>query len=48
MVPPIVLRTDPVLLEAQDLESNGGSGLLAFVDPVVRRKKMQRGRREGG
>ena len=36
-----MLRTDPVLLEAQDLEASGGSGLLAFVDPVVRRKKMQ-------
>jgi hypothetical protein len=41
VVPPIVLRTDPVLLEAQDLESHGDSGLLAFVDPAVRRQKMR-------
>ncbi|MGD9634213.1 MAG: hypothetical protein AB7G28_23605 [Pirellulales bacterium] len=41
VVPPVVLRTDPVLLEAQDLETHGGSGLLAFVDPAVRRAKMR-------
>jgi hypothetical protein len=40
VVPPIVLRTDPVLLATQGVEANGGSGLLAFVDPEVRRQKM--------
>ena len=39
-VPPIVRRTDPKMLEPQDVEANGGSGLLAFVDPVVRRQKI--------
>ena len=40
IVPPVVLRTDPVFMEAQELETRGGSGLLAFVDPIVRRQKM--------
>ncbi|MEX2092783.1 MAG: hypothetical protein WD971_08910 [Pirellulales bacterium] len=40
VVPPIVLRTDPVLLETQAVEVNGGSGLLALVEPAVRRQKM--------
>ena len=40
IVPPVVLRTDPVFMEAQELETPGGSGLLAFVDPIVRRRKM--------
>lgn len=40
VVPPTVLRADPVLLDAQDVEANGGSGLLAFVDPEVRRRKI--------
>lgn len=40
VVPPIVRRTDPVLLEPQSVEANGGSGLLAFVDPAVRRAKI--------
>ena len=40
IVPPIVLRTDPVFLDAQELEAPGGSGFLAFVDPIVRRQKM--------
>jgi len=40
VVPPIVLRPDPVLLQVQDVEAHGGSGLLAFVDPEVRRRKM--------
>ena len=40
VVPPTVLRTDPLLLEPQGLEGSGGSGLLAFADPEVRRKKM--------
>jgi hypothetical protein len=39
-VPPVVLRTDPVLLEPQNPEATGGAGLLAFVDPAVRRAKM--------
>ncbi len=40
VVPPIVRRTDPVLLDPQKVEANGGSGLLAFVDPAVRRQKI--------
>jgi hypothetical protein len=40
VVPPIVLRTDPLMLEAQAVEANTGSGLLAFVDPEVRRRKI--------
>lgn len=41
VVPPVVLRMDPVLLDAVDLETRGGSGLLGFVDPAVRRAKMR-------
>ena len=48
VVPPTVLRTDPVLLEVQDVEGHGGSGLLAFVDPDVRRQKMTRRTNQGG
>jgi hypothetical protein len=40
VVPPIVLRPDPVLLDAQDVEVHGGSGLLAFADPEVKKRKM--------
>ncbi len=40
VVPPIVLRSDPVLLEVQGVEARGGSGLLAFADPEVRKKKI--------
>jgi hypothetical protein len=40
VVPPIVLRSDPGLLEVQDLEVRGGSGLLAFADPEVKKQKM--------
>jgi hypothetical protein len=39
-VPPTVYRTDPVLLSVQSVEVRGGSGLLAYVDPEVRRNKM--------
>jgi hypothetical protein len=46
VVPPIVLRTDPVLLEPQRVEVNGGAGLLAFVDPAVRRAKLLEERRK--
>ena len=38
-VPPTVLRTDPDMLVAQDVDASGGSGLLAFADEAVRRKK---------
>jgi hypothetical protein len=40
VVPPIVLRSDPVLLEAVGVEARGGSGLLAFADPEVKKRKM--------
>jgi hypothetical protein len=40
VVPPIVLRPDPVLLDAQDVEVRGGSGLLAFADPEVKKRKI--------
>jgi hypothetical protein len=39
IVRPTVLRTDPVLLAAQKLEANGGSGLLAFTSEEVRRQR---------
>lgn len=50
VVPPTVLRTDPELLAAEDLEVAGGSGLLAFHDEAFaskreleeERKKQQR------
>ncbi len=40
VVPPVVLRSDPLLLDPLNLEAHGGSGLLAFVDPEVRRRKI--------
>jgi hypothetical protein len=40
VVPPVVLRTDPVLLAAQKLEANGGSGLLAFTDENTRKRRV--------
>lgn len=39
VVPPVVLRTDPVLLPAQKLEATGGSGLLAFADEAIRKQR---------
>lgn len=39
VVHPTVLRTDPVLLAAVDLEVYGGSGLLAFQDDALERQK---------
>jgi hypothetical protein len=39
VVPPVVLRTDPVLLNAQKLEANGGSGLLAFTNEDIRKQR---------
>jgi hypothetical protein len=36
-VSPSVLRTDPVLINAQDVRATGGSGLLAFVDEQIRK-----------
>ena len=40
LVPPTVLRTDPVLLEAQDVEAYGGSGLLAFTNDEIRKARI--------
>ncbi|HEY2415502.1 MAG TPA: hypothetical protein VGI40_24885 [Pirellulaceae bacterium] len=39
VVPPVVLRKDPVLLNAQKLEANGGSGLLAFTNDDIRKQR---------
>jgi hypothetical protein len=39
VVPPVVLRTDPVLLAALKLEANGGSGLLAFTNDEIRQQR---------
>jgi hypothetical protein len=39
VVPPTVLRKDPVLLAAQKLEANGGSGFLAFTNDDIRRQR---------
>lgn len=35
VIPPTVLRKDPELLAAVDVEVNSGSGLLAFQDPAI-------------
>jgi hypothetical protein len=40
VVPPSVLRTDPVLLTVTDLEVHAGTGLLASIDEEVRAKKQ--------
>ena len=40
VVPPSVLRTDPVLLTVADLEVHAGTGLLASIDEEVRAKKQ--------
>ena len=39
VVPPSVLRTDPVLLTVTDFEVHGGAGLLASIDEEIRDKK---------
>ncbi|HEY4232386.1 MAG TPA: hypothetical protein VGM76_03100, partial [Lacipirellulaceae bacterium] len=46
VVPPTVLRTDPVLLAAQKLEANGGSGLLAFADEGIRKQRALEAQQE--
>lgn len=46
VVPPTVLRTDPVLLAAVDLEVHGGSGLLAFTDEAIRRQRALEAQRK--
>ena len=46
VVPPTVLRTDPVLLAAQKLEANGGSGLLAFTNEVIRKQRALEAQQE--
>jgi hypothetical protein len=46
VVPPVVLRTDPVLLAALKLEANGGSGLLAFADEGVRKQRALEAQQE--
>jgi hypothetical protein len=40
VVAPTVLRTDPPLLNAVDLEARGGSGLFAFIDEEVRKARQ--------
>jgi len=37
---PVTLRTDPIMLAAQDLEAKGESGLWASADPAVIKRKM--------
>jgi hypothetical protein len=46
VVPPTVLRTDPVLLAAQKLEANGGSGLLAFTNEAIRKQRALEAQQE--
>jgi hypothetical protein len=39
---PVTLRTDPELLTIEDLEVHGDSGLWAFADPeIIRRKQLE-------
>ena len=37
IVAPTVLRTDPVLVNAEEVRGNGGSGLFAFLDENIRK-----------
>jgi hypothetical protein len=46
VVPPTVLRTDPVLLAAQKPEANGGSGLLAFTNESIRKQRALEAQQE--
>ena len=39
IVAPMILRTDPVLLNAVDVRATGGSGLFAIVDEEIRKKQ---------
>jgi hypothetical protein len=39
IVEPSVLRTDPVLINAQDVRATGGSGLFAFIDEQIRKQQ---------
>src|SRR6185369_11588265 len=39
IVAPLILRADPVILNALDVRATGGSGLLAFVDEEIRKKQ---------
>lgn len=39
VVPPTQLRSDPVLLSVTDIEVNGWSALIPFVDEATRRKR---------
>jgi hypothetical protein len=42
VIRPTVLRKDPVLLQAVDVEVNTGAGLLAFLDPdLAERRRLQ-------
>src|SRR5262245_46224296 len=38
IVAPLILRADPVLLNAIDVRATGGSALLAFVDEKIRQQ----------
>ncbi len=39
IVAPLILRADPVLLNAIDVRANGGSGLIPFVDEEIRKQQ---------
>lgn len=39
IVAPLILRSDPVLLNATDVRATGGSGLLSFLDEEIRKKQ---------
>jgi hypothetical protein len=42
IVPPLILRDDPVLINVVDPRAVGGSGLFAFVDEEIRKKQVLR------
>jgi hypothetical protein len=42
VIPPTIRRTDPLLLNAQDVYAHGGSGPLAFVDEEIRKAQALR------
>ncbi len=42
IVAPLILRTDPVMLNAIDVRATGGSGLFALIDEEIRKKQELR------
>ena len=42
VVAPMIVRTDPVLLNALEVRATGGSGPLAFVDEEIRKERQLR------